>query len=159
MSILHQQFAPRNSNPHSNPNPNPNPNPTLQPNSYSNAHANVNSNSNSAAAVNVNVNAKPVAPVAAAPQVAAHVVETRPFATDATLQQSLETTASIENELMRLNILKETREREYEKLIPLARTKIAARTRKAEIESELEQVNRDISKMRMKLRQLDALHQ
>lgn len=84
--------------------------------------------------------------------------DNRPFATDGSLQVSLETTAAIENELMSLNILKETREREYEKIVPMASKKIAARKRKQEIEEELDTINKDISKLRMKLRSLDALH-
>eukprot|EP00762_Andalucia_godoyi_P002466 ANDGO_02717.mRNA.1 hypothetical protein len=85
-------------------------------------------------------------------------LDNRPFATDGSLQLSLETTSSIENELMSLNMQKEAREREYEKVIPMASKKIAARKRKQELEEELDQINKDISKLRMKLRSLDALH-
>lgn len=61
--------------------------------------------------------------------------------------------------LLQCVLTTEQLEREYEKVSLVASKKVAARNRKVEIESELENVRKNISGLRMKLRELNLLHQ
>eukprot|EP01028_Stygiella_incarcerata_P011643 TRINITY_DN666_c0_g1_i1.p1 TRINITY_DN666_c0_g1~~TRINITY_DN666_c0_g1_i1.p1 ORF type:complete len:1355 (+),score=538.10 TRINITY_DN666_c0_g1_i1:88-4152(+) len=83
----------------------------------------------------------------------------RPFATDMSMKESFNTTSSIEAELMNLNQRREALEMEQQKLESHGAKTIASRRRLRDIEEELDDVNRSISSLRMRLRSLDLLHQ
>ena len=80
-----------------------------------------------------------------------------PFATDASLRDAMQVSSQIEHTLMLLNQEKDALERELSRLPSAAGRTIAARRRKAEAESRLDEVRKHIARHRMKMREMHIL--
>lgn len=78
-----------------------------------------------------------------------------PFATQASMQVDIAKLTELEGSLLRLNMEKDGLESELGRLGPTAGRTIASRRRKAQIESRLEQIASESSKVRGELRRLE----
>ena len=73
------------------------------------------------------------------------------------MQAMLDTTASLETRLMKLSLERSQLESEYAKMPAISGRTIQERRRKVAVEGRLEELGKDVSRVRMQLRELCAL--